>query len=379
MKRILSIICPAALALLASWLFVLFPVSLSLFNTSQSLREQYHLIDAFTVVKNNTKAYSASSLSDNQITVVDLSDVYSRSDIADLLELVLDQQPLAIGFDIALFEKKDSVVDARLEAILSDNPSIIIPCQLLDESAPGSRDFLHVSRQFFLQGQSFPATNEASANVDREGVTATVRHFTPSLSLNGTEIASFPVRILRQVAPDRYDALVERGGGVEYINYRKSSFVPVDGTPAVLQKNLDLCKGRIVLFGDLADELDKFNTPLDSRMPGVVLHAMTLDSLLRGSLINETPDWLAWVLAFLIASLLIPVGRYIKKKTSWSGVLIPILQTVFILFFIVLSYWVFAWFHLYIQPIYVLLAVGFLGLADSLYGKIVSLFNKKAQ
>ena len=51
-KRFLDVLIPAALSLVVAWLFILLPLSLSIFNVSQSLREQYDLIDAFTVIRN---------------------------------------------------------------------------------------------------------------------------------------------------------------------------------------------------------------------------------------------------------------------------------------------------------------------------------------
>ena len=375
-KRFLDVLIPAALSLVVAWLFILLPLSLSIFNVSQSLREQYDLIDAFTVIRNTRTDVVAKDLADNNITIIDLSDVYDRGEIASIIDTVLSCNPLAVGFDVALWhEKEDMDADARLASLMKDSPVVVIPCQLFDEAQPGGRDFRYVARQFFVAKESFPAPNEAAANVDKEGITAVVRHFTTSLSLNGTEIDPFAVKLLKTVSPQRYAELMARGNKTEHINFRRASYTAVTWSDKTKERNMDLIPGRVVLIGDLSDEADKFNTPIESRMPGVVLHAMTLDSMMRGAWIDESPDLLSWLVALVAAMLLIPVFRIIKRKSSWAGVLLPMLQTVVILLFAFLSYWLFARFNYYIRPFQILLSVGFLDLADNLYKKTLSLIK----
>ena len=363
---------PAALSLGVSWLFILLPLSLSLFNVSQSLREQYDLIDAFNVIKNSRGDVLTSNVKDSKIVIVDISNILDRDRLADVLDTVLMQDPLVVGFDVGMWENhpNNPETDLRLSCLLKDNPKVVLPCQLLDEFEPGARNFLAVKRQFFLRGEHFPATNEAAVNVDQEGVTMTVRHYTTVLSLLEEEVPSLPVGVLKIAHPSLYDSLIYRNRVTELINFRRASYIPVTWSPETVKNNLGLLKGKVVLIGDLSDEADKFNTPIDSRMPGVVLHAMTLDSLIRDTWIHETPRWLAILLAFFLSLPLVPVFRFVKKKTTWSGVLLPLLQTGVILFFVFLSYWLFVRLNYYIQPIFILLSVGFLDWADNLYEKL---------
>lgn len=379
MKRLIDSIVPPLIALLISWAFVLVPISLSLFNTSQSLREQYSLFDAFTMIRSGGEDYRRSDIGDADITIVDLSDIYERETIADILETVLSRDTRAVGFDIALFDRKDSLNDPRLQSLLENNPRVILPCQLEDETAPDSKSFINVSRQFFLSGTTFPSHNEAAANVDREGVSKVVRRFSPSLYLKDTLIETFPVKILSQANPVLHQQLLSKGSHSRFIPYRNTGFISVHGSAEILNSNLDLLDGRIVLVGDLSDEADKFNTPVDYRMPGVVLNAMIIGSLLRGEQIYDVPTWVSWVLAYVFTLLLLPLLRFIRRKSSWAGILNPIIQTLFILLFVFLSYALFNLGSCYIQPMIILLSVGFLEAADSIYDKILSLVNKKKQ
>lgn len=377
MRRILDIVIPALLTLLLTWVFVLVPVSVSLFNRSQSIREQYSLIDAFSIIRNSKGAMVAGNIDDSNITVVDLSEIYKRGEIADVMEIVLAARPRVVGFDIALFSRKDSVADLRLEEILKSNPKVVLPCQLEDEAGPYSRSFLNVTRQFFLEGEPFPAANEAAANVDREGVTKVARSFTPTLYEKDTMIESFPVKILSMVDPQKYARFKKRKDRTEYINFKRASFMTVSARPSVLMDNLDLLTDHVVLVGDISDESDKFNTPVDYRMPGVFLHAVTLDTIMNRKPVRPVPDIVSWLLAFIIVALMIPLMRLISSKTSWSVVINPAIQTAVIFLFFFVSYWIFAWFSCYIKPVQILIAIGFAGVADSLYFKIISMIRNK--
>jgi CHASE2 domain-containing sensor protein len=377
MKRVLNILIPGVLSLIISWLFVLVPFSLSLFNTSQSIKEQYDLMDAFLVIKNSGKNYSARATDDINIAIVDISRVFDRDSIADVLETILAQDPLVLGFDVSLSENYYTATEERLSSILKNNPKVVFPCRLLDEEKPNSTSFLNVSRQFFLEFEEFPYFNESAANVDMEGMGKMVRKYTPHLYLRGKKVETFPIRILHQLDSLKYLEAIGKGDNPRYINFRKASFIPVLGYGDVFRDNLDLLKGRIVLVGDLADEADRFNTPIDSRLSGVALHAATLDTIFNGHTIKEIPRWLSVLIAFIVSCLTIMFFRQIKRKTSWSGIWIPLVQTLLIFIFICLSYCLFAGLCIYIQPIYILLAIGFVEVSDTLYDKLLSIKVKR--
>jgi class 3 adenylate cyclase/CHASE2 domain-containing sensor protein len=66
--------------------------------------------------------------------------------------------------------------------------------------------------------------------------------------------------------------------------------------------------GKYVFFGFNASGLyDIFNTPIDSKYPGVGIHITTLDNILQGDFIRESPQWVnvLVILAAVVLALLV--------------------------------------------------------------------------
>ncbi len=352
-------------------LFILLPFSFSLFNTSQTLREQYSLIDAYHSIYNSIDNSNPSVKLSNDIVIIDIKDIYDRTELADILAAIHAAHPKAIGLDVTFYEKKDSAADAVISRVAAQE-NVITPCALLYETGTDTREFENMKTSFYVD--SLPDDRIGFVNIDLAGSTMTCRYFIPEMSYRNERIPNFAVAVAETASPQMYDALEERGNDREYINFDRTAFLSIDA--AAVAENMDLLTDKIVLVGDKGDLADQYVTPMDSRQPGVEIHAHAIDTIIHGKFIDIMPEAGAWFLAFCITFLLLPLMDMLHRN-EWTAIFIPLVQTVLIFIAVFIGYQIFVSQHYYIKIIYTILAIGFMDVGTGLYRKTKSSILKK--
>lgn len=159
---------------------------------------------------------------------------------------------------------------------------------------------------------------------------------------------SFAAKIARIAEQNKCDVLLARNIRYnrewEYINYVSSRDFDhrVITTREIEEAKCDaeyeaLIKDRIVLFGDIYNSEDMQTTPYNKLVPGIFIHAHSLDTILQGAYYQEISKWQMYAISILICliftSLSLALKAYMKDI---SGLIIRVAQA--ILMFAI--YWV---------------------------------------
>ena len=373
MKRLLGKLLDNTLVSLLTMvivaLFIVFPFSFSIFNTSQNLREQYSLLDAFYTISNLVSSKMPYVKTQSDIIIVDLSDVTDRPGLFETLKRIMIADPKIVGFDVWMEKRLGLPVEDSLKVLLNNNPLIISPCKLIGENGPKKASFNDVLVPFYAKTDT---SRLAAVNIDLQGTSWNCRTFTPQLRCKEKKFDTFDVAISALLDPGAYEAVMRHPDTPHYIRFARdgyqhlsAAFILKDTTEISSQ----LLHDKIVLLGDLNEASDFYPTPLKPHMSGVEIHANILNTILTGAWPRVMGNTLAWVLAFLGVFLLLPFMRLLRKN-EWSSIFIGICLALVIIILVYVSYWVFIRFNYYVNTFYLILGIGFMGLAETVYRKI---------
>ena len=283
-----------------------------------------------------------------------------RTELAETIRRIAEQQPAAIGVDILFAGRKTPRGDSLLSASLAAANNLVLAANLKAyDDEKGGIDGLITSDPLFATYGEHAYTNFL-AGTDR-----TVRLFNPTYTtLDGTKQKSFALALTEHLHPGAAARLRNRDSRPVRIHYAGSheSFlqIPQDTVLATRSEEaLKLFRDRIVIIGYIDSEgltaplQDRYFTPLNAAytgrslpdMYGAVIHANIISMVLDGTYVREVPGWLeaCLIVAFTYLNVLTIHRIYYRLPDSFHGVT-RILQLVefFIFFFLVaLAYYYF--------------------------------------
>ena len=120
-----------------------------------------------------------------------------------------------------------------------------------------------------------------------------------------------------------------------------------------------------------------YSTPINDFVPGVLIHAYTLNTIILGDYINSSPEWLNWLIAICVCIAFISINIFLKDYWSHVGNLVMRILQALLMFGMVFigAYWYQK--HLqYIDFSLIVLVVGFSALATDIYDGIYALYLK---
>lgn len=315
------------------------------------------------------------------ITIVDMSDLYNRRDLAKALHDIEAQQPRVIGVDV-VFEglKEDSIGDEMLAEVALSSDYIVFSYKLLDyvNDSVGHETTVH---SFFANEEG--AVNEGFTNMPRNLYGGIKRKLSLGERAEGKVVPSFITMTANMYAGKETDAVTQSQVNINFIP-RRYRVVQPDS----IALHPEWIKDKLVLFGAMKDEYDMHYTPL-GKMAGTELLAYSIETLLKKSEIKEVNGWLMAVITFLLVLLTqVVFGVYMEfAKKRKNRVLRFLLSASFMrgyLMFFWIAVWMWIAFILFYQfdislnMGWALSAMAFLVLAQSIYDEfIVALKDKK--
>lgn len=272
---------------------------------------------------------------EDRIVVVDIGRD-GRKEIAELVELLSLCGPKAVGVDV-LFEEP-SADDSRLIEALRGFPGLVLPVALAEHydsvSASGNRKeqrFDIEARQFFAD--SLPMLRYGAANLPTRSYKGTVREYVTDYHLaDGETMPSLGMLLLEGV--DSVTAAEWRSYGAKplTIAYHSRDFlvIPIDRA----RENAEKFADKIVLVGATDDLSDCHATPVDSKMPGVLIHAHALATMLDGTRVITMSTAMDYALSILLCFVFVLLT--IKYTSKWRGIVMRLLQV----FLVYLAVWI---------------------------------------
>lgn len=314
------------------------------------------------------------------VTIVDLSELYSRRDLAKALEMIEAQNPKVIGADV-VFEglKEDSVGDQMLEEVAIRHKNIVFSYKLLDYQND-SVGHANTVRSFFANEEG--RVTEGYTNMPRNLYGGIKRRLSLGERVEGKDAPSFIAQVT-----DMYHGNEKSDVSLKHlnINFIPKHFRVVE--PDAIADHPEWLKGKIVLFGAMKEENDMHYTPL-GKMAGTELLAYSIETLLEKSEMKEVSGWLMAVISFCLVLLTqIVFSTYknyaVKRKNRVVRFLMSatFMRSYLMFIWIALWMWVaFILFYLYdisLDMGWALSAIAFLLLAQSIYDEFVDAIIKK--
>lgn len=355
----------AVFAILLTALVMRGLTSLSVFSPLEKSAD-FQMSDLYQSVAEGKAVHQLS----RDITIVSI-DGYSRDSVLETIKNVSEYLPVAIGLDVLFsYPEKDNTYLLRT---LQETPNLVCAAKF-EKDKHG--DTWHHAKQSFYEDSIDVIYGYANLNASSQR--DVVRTFVPFvLTSNNDTLLSLPAILAKMYNPKSYNAILTRNNKLETIAFENIEF-PIVSAREVLAYEADesLFYERIILIGDTGDIRDSYLSPLHDPIPGVMLHAYSLQTILSGNYIDTTPAWLNWFIAIVLCVLLTTCNLVAKRYMSNVGNLfMRIAQFVLIYLLIVIGCAYFASHHMYIDFSISILMLGFGLVAFDIWFGCVALYN----
>ncbi len=326
-KLVLNLVGVGILACLLSFLDDNDMSSLSFFSSTEK-EIDFQSSDFYNMVADSR----AECVLDDRVVIVPIDDC-DRIAIRQLIEDVALCQPAAIGLDV--FFQFPMEGDSLLLQTLRNTPNIVLSRGIdYDEGNEGS-----VMPAYLLD--SLPESQRGVVNLNVFHRYNVVRSFKPYYKTEGGSVPNFSVQLAK--AAGRADVENTMREHVQdsddvIINYTSREFDVI--SPSQVLARVEDINGKIVLMGALEEMQDTYRTPVEEVMPGVMIHAYALSTILQDNYQTTMPKWGMNVLSILLCVVFVLVKIWLDNYRA-NDLLMRIFQIVVILLLIYLGSYLF--------------------------------------
>ena len=367
----------AAIAFGIVAVYALLAFNLKIFNPMVQVLKEYSITDFYYQVIGTNIERDTSRI----VSIVDMTELQDRRDIAYALEEVLEQHPKVVGVDILFngLKPENPEGDSLIAAIAANNTSLVFALQYYDDSFEGEQ-FNQVKQAFFAD--SVPNLKEGLVNMQLDKFNGMRKKISIAKTVRGELRPSMIKKLSDEYAEQEIMPLKDKTININWspIDFR---VIPYDSIADYGEYLTD----RIVLFGAMRDEDDTHYTP-QGKIPGIKLLAYGVESMVKQTTITVAPWWVDGILSFiavLLTMYLFEVGdRFAKSRKNVfariglkATLAMGILKFLWIAFLMYIGFIIFAKFNVSINIALALTAIPFIGPAEDLYKVITNSFSNK--
>ena len=229
------------------------------------------------------------------ITLVDMTLLYDRADIAQALKDVESLEPKTVGVDI-VFEGllDESCGNDSIAQVASQYDNIVWSFRVMNyvDSKVGYADAMH---SFFADTMSI---DEGCTNMERSLYGNTKRQLSMYTTLQGNVYPSFVSRLVGKYTDKAEDS--QPAYELLDINFMPTEFTILSADSVLAHP--ELIRNRIVLFGAMYEETDMHYTPI-GKMAGMELLAYALQTLIDHKSVSELPGFWFWTITAVLVYL----------------------------------------------------------------------------
>lgn len=364
-RRALKVLLVTALAFVLS-LVLLQPFSFSAGSMLNSAdKSDFNMTDFYNVVANSRPE----SELDTNVVVVDIA-FTDRDDVINVIDLLGDLEPRAVGLDVTFNEPRPG--DERLFEAIDRCPNLVMAVGV-DVSEKGDDGTFHPEDYSYFYGRQCAGHLHGVINLPSKAEGSTIRNYRKYFPIEtGDTLESLALALTRIVSPEAANRAMARRKALEIIDYPSRQF---DILPWFeLPDNPDFVKDKIVLVGSIGETGDTHATPVDPQMAGVLIHAHALQTLLASKFYYETPRWLNMLFSFLVCFLI--TFCYIGYTSPAKGMWMRLIQLSFVIGIVFVGYYLFLDRKVIIDFSYTLLMVTFCFFALDLWTGLEHYFKK---
>lgn len=275
-------------------------VNLSIFSPVKKGFEDFSMVDVYYEISSSAteRRYN------DDITLLNIGNIYDRGDIGRLIELIGSANPKVLAIDI-LFErnKPDVTADSILEESVSTFPKgkIVTAVQLTDYDFK-SGAFRHGVKSFF---QDRTTAQQGYTNLVDNMQELKIRNYTCSQRLLKDTVCSLPAATAKALGYG-----LSRTNEIRGIDYEPTFFEIISCDSILSCQNAEMLKDKIVILGS-TDAADMHNTPL-GKMSGMEIQAYILQTIMR----NQSVSNMSNAMGALIGMVLCYFMVLIIKRTN---------------------------------------------------------------
>lgn len=254
------------------------------------------------------RTYSELGEDDSDVLIVNISN-YPREVIGKAISRIDEAGAKVIGLD-AVYEQEQPGDSANIIAPLCSVENVVIGISL--ERLSGKRDWNTPKGSYFAEDNSL---DEAITNMYKEG-----RAIGTTYSVSGRQYPFFAWAVAQKYDPTLNEDLVKG----QYINYGDYYYDPehkpydalrlIGDDEDYFEDFKEAAQGKIVLLGVISKNEDRHYLPSGDYVPGVLIHAYAVSSMIHRNYVKNLPVWLLWSLSALLCFLMTCYFLYLEAK-----------------------------------------------------------------
>lgn len=298
LPQLLKVIVVVGFSFVIVWGYAQITLSLSVLNPILEVIEKFSITD---------KYYQMMPPRENRyISIVDLTPLRDRSDIAQALEEIESCHPTVVGMDCRFKNenkelasdgkpKGDVHADDELKRVVKEyRDNIVFSYELFDEE---NEEVGYTREMHSFFAQEIPI-HEGVCNMLGDNLYNGIkRQVKLGWTLNGNKVPSLVGEVVNIYSGEEMTKAEDENVNIKFTPTNFTIISP----DSILQHKKDI-EGHIVFFGSMAEETDMHYTPL-GKMAGVELLAYATQTLLEHSQIVKPSMWLQKLVAILLVTL----------------------------------------------------------------------------
>lgn len=363
------------LAIMMTGFFAVIMIYAKPFSPVRRVLEEFSFTDIYYEIQAEGEAKDTSRI----ITIVDLTKLTSRTDIAQTLEDIESYDPVVIGVD-ACFDNEgsDFVGNARIISVAKNYKNIVFAEKMVDwkDEKTGWTKEIH---SFFHETTDI---TEGTVNVPRTLYDKLKRRIPLCETYLGDMRASFVAQVANAYAGE--NIVAGRTDDLD-INFSPTVFRVLQ--PNEVKSHPELIENQIVLFGAMYEDFDTHWTPI-GKIAGVELLAYGIQTVLLDNEITYLSGCPLYIISFIIVIMIQVLQSAYLKYTESSNLMVikyivgsryclNIFTFLLLSLFVGFSFFIFRQFHVSVNLAWATAAIPFLASSRFLYKDICRYVDKK--
>ena len=263
--------------------YALFAFNLKVFSPVAKAIGDYSFEDFYYQILSSTEDVDTNRV----VTIVDMTELFSRRDLANTISEISALKPKVLGVDI-VFEglKEDTIGDQMLQEIVRQS-NAIFAYKIIDRTG----EEVH---SFFMPNDSIA---EAYVNMPRQLYGGLKRNLSVGRTNNGKLYPSFIKKVADRYAGEEVMPLSDKN---IRINFAPTHFTVLKYSDVMMHP--ELIEDRVVLLGAMKEETDMHYTPI-GKIAGTELLAYGVATMLKHDDVKSVTGWPMWLISFLVVML----------------------------------------------------------------------------
>ncbi len=358
-----QIIVPV-IAMLIVYGIINISIDFSFLTSMGDAEDDFSITDVFYKIENSSKQ----KMLNQKIVLVDVSDIYDRRQLANIIETICSYNPSVVGLDIIFEgEKDDMIANNQLISTLNKHRNIISSNKLLDHN-PDTDEFTKSVSSFWNDKVNVTC---GYTNLTTNSNTDITRMLSYRRVLNGRNVYSFSNVIAHKALESQPDSIEDR-----FIDYTSEEFLVIDAIDLPTFK--EEIKNKIILVGATKEEQDMHLTPI-GKISGLHLQAYSVLTCLNNKAKHHLPYAWQMIIVFCLIWFTHSVIFYIEDFCGnnstlkyWQDNFTLIFIFAFVVMILYVDYYLYVVQDLLIDIIPCVLGIGLVDPIKKLYAAIIN-------